>query len=88
MRGEPLRVSATEFKARCLSIFKSLESRRFTRVVVTRRGKPVAEITPPSTAPPDPWGALRGSVTIGPGVNLTAPVLKARITARRGVLHR
>ena len=38
-----LRISATEFKARCLAIFKDLEARRIRRVLVTRRGRPFAE---------------------------------------------
>lgn len=42
-----LRVSASEFKARCLAIFRDLEARRVGRVLVTRRGRPVAELTPP-----------------------------------------
>jgi hypothetical protein len=32
-----LRVSASEFKARCLVIFRDLEARRIGRVLVTRR---------------------------------------------------
>lgn len=88
MRDKSVQVSVTEFKARCLSMFKSLERRRYTRVVITRRGKPVAEITPPRAAPPDLWGALRGTVTVPPRVDLTAPVSTDRLDARRGLLHR
>jgi hypothetical protein len=35
---DALRISASEFKARCLAIFKDLEARRVARVLVTRRG--------------------------------------------------
>jgi hypothetical protein len=69
-----LQVSATEFTARCLAIFKDLEARRIGRVLVTRRGRPVAELTPPRTVLPTLWGAHRGPVEVAPGVDLTAPV--------------
>jgi antitoxin (DNA-binding transcriptional repressor) of toxin-antitoxin stability system len=88
VKDKSLRISATEFKARCLSVFKKLEKRQYTRVVVTRRGKPVAELTPPQTSPPSLWGALRGSVTIAPGVDLTAPTVEDRLDAGHGILHR
>jgi antitoxin (DNA-binding transcriptional repressor) of toxin-antitoxin stability system len=82
-------VSASEFKARCLSLFDRLASRKLRRVIVTKRGKPVAELVPPSGGVPDPWGALRGTVEIAPGVDLTAPVLdEAEFDAAKGILHR
>jgi antitoxin (DNA-binding transcriptional repressor) of toxin-antitoxin stability system len=83
-----LRVSATEFKARCLAIFKDLEARRVGRVLVTRRGRPVAELTPPRTEVPTLWGAHRGSIEVEPGTDLTAPVLDQALDAAVGVLHR
>jgi hypothetical protein len=83
-----LKVSATAFKARCLAIFKDLEARRVRRVVVTRRGRPVAELTPPRTELPTLWGAHRGSVEVAPGTDLTAPVLDDALDAAAGVLHR
>ncbi len=86
--GDVLRVSATEFKARCLAIFKDLEARRIARVLVTRRGRPVAELTPARTQLPTLWGAHRGSVEVAPGVDLTAPVVDEPLDAATGVLHR
>jgi antitoxin (DNA-binding transcriptional repressor) of toxin-antitoxin stability system len=83
-----LRVSATEFKARCLAIFKDLEARRVGRVLVTRRGRPVAELTPPRTQLPTLWGAHRGSVEVEPGTDLTAPALDEALDAAAGALHR
>jgi hypothetical protein len=83
-----LRVSATEFKARCLAIFRALEARRIGRVPVTRRGSPVAELTPPRTELPTLWGAHRGSVEVAPEIDLTAPVLDETLDAAAGVLHR
>jgi len=83
-----LEIPATEFKARCLAVFKKLERRQYLRVIVTRHGKPVAELTPPRRAPADLWGALRGSVRVPRGVDLAAPVLVESLDARRGTLHR
>ena len=37
------RVTATEFKAKCLRILDDLESRG---IVITKRGRPVARLTP------------------------------------------
>jgi hypothetical protein len=85
---EILRVSASEFKARCLAIFKDLEARRIGRVLVTRRGRPVAELTPPRTELPTLWGAHRGSVEVEAGADLTAPALDEALDAASGVLHR
>ena len=82
-----LRISATEFKAQCLAIFKELEARRLGRVVVTRRGRPVAELTPPRTELPTLWGAHRGSVEVAAGIDLTAPVVDEDLDAAAGVLH-
>jgi hypothetical protein len=83
-----LRVSVTAFKARCLAIFKDLEARRVGRVLVMRRGLPVAELTPPRRELPTLWGAHRGSVEVEPGIDLTAPVLDEPLDAAVGVLHR
>lgn len=83
-----LKVSASQFKARCLAIFKELEARRLTRVLVTRRGRPVAELTPPRVELPTLWGAHRGSVEVAPGADLTAPVVDELLDAAVGVLHR
>ena len=73
-----LEVNASEFKAKCLQIFRDLEAHRLDKVIVTRRGKPVAELRPSQTAEtgPDIWGCMRGSVLIPEGVDLTDPVLE------------
>lgn len=86
--SDVLEISATEFKARCLAIFKQLEARRYHKVVVTRRGKPVAELTAPKRDVPDLYGCMKGSVIIPPGVDLTEPVLEDIPDAERGILHR
>jgi hypothetical protein len=81
-------LSASEFKAKCLAIFDQLDGRKIDRVVVTRRGRPVAELTPPRGEVPSLWGAHRGSVSVAPGSELTEPVLDELLDAELGVLHR
>lgn len=83
-----LTIGAAAFKASCLEIFKALETRRLTRVTVTRRGRPVAELTPPVSARASLWGRHPGSVTVAPGVDLTDPVLDEPLDAELGILHR
>ena len=43
-------VSASEFKAKCLNILDRVRTREFDRVVVTKRGVPVAVLVPPAAA--------------------------------------
>jgi antitoxin (DNA-binding transcriptional repressor) of toxin-antitoxin stability system len=81
-------VSVGEFKARCLAILEDLEARRVTRVLVTQRGRPVAELTPPRTELPTLWGVHRGSVEVAPGMDLTAPVVDDAHDSEIGLLHR
>mgnify|MGYP001262103698 CR=1 FL=1 len=53
-------ITATEFKARCLSL---MERVRLTRepVLITKRGRVVAQLAPPPSEE-KPWLRLRGSV--------------------------
>ena len=71
-----LEINVTEFKAKCLTLFKELERRRYDKVVVTRRGKAIAQLTPAASEVPDLYGALKGRMIIPPGVDLTEPVLE------------
>ena len=83
-----LEINATAFKATCLEVLRALERRSYSRVVVTRRGKPIAELTPPRRTTPKLWGSLRGSIDVAPGVDLTEPVLAEPLDAARGTLVR
>jgi antitoxin (DNA-binding transcriptional repressor) of toxin-antitoxin stability system len=71
-----LEINVTDFKAKCLTVFKELEARRYEKVVVTRRGRPIAQLTPAVKEVPDLYGCMKGSVIIPPGVDLTEPVLE------------
>jgi antitoxin (DNA-binding transcriptional repressor) of toxin-antitoxin stability system len=92
MTGAPadgaLTIDADDFQARCFELLEALEAKRLTRVVVTSRGRVVAEIIPPGSEAPRLWGAMRGSVTVMPGVDLTEPVLDEPLDAELGMLHR
>lgn len=70
-----LTITASAFKARCLEIFKALECSRLARVTVTRRGRPVAQITGLALERRGLWGAHPGSAVFAPGIDPTAPVL-------------
>jgi prevent-host-death family protein len=84
-------ISASEFKAKCLEIFDRLGANEIERLVITKRGKPVAVLTPPQTmgdAIRSMHGFLRGSVVVPEDFDLTAPVLDEAFDAEEGVLHR
>jgi hypothetical protein len=83
-----IEISVTSFKATCLEVLRGLEQRRYARVVVTRRGKPVAELTAAHAALPKLWGSLRGSIDVAPDVDLTAPALTEPLDAEQGILVR
>jgi prevent-host-death family protein len=59
-----MRMSVTEFKARCTQVVREVATQPYT-VEITNRGKVVAVVSPPIAKPADPgsfWGSLRGSV--------------------------
>lgn len=70
-------VGATEFKATCLKLLDQVRDRKIPGVIVTKRGKPVAEIRPVEDEEGKPfklYGCMEGSATIPPGVDLTEPL--------------
>jgi hypothetical protein len=81
-----IKIGAKAFKATCLEVLLGLERHAYARVIVTRRGKPIAELIAPRTATPRLWGPLRGSITVAPGVDLTEPALAEPLDSERGFL--
>lgn len=84
-------IGAAEFKARCLEILDRLSARKVSRITITKRGRPVAVLTPPGDtrdAICRVHGFLRGSVVIPSGTDLTAPTTNELFDAARGRLHR
>jgi prevent-host-death family protein len=57
-------VGAAEFKAKCLAILAEVHKTK-TPVQVTRRGKPIAEVNPPSASLVQDWmGSMKGKMEI------------------------
>ena len=56
-------MSATDFKAKCLDVLDQVAERRVS-VVVTKRGKPVAQVVPILKRPKHLWGAMKGEIEI------------------------
>ncbi|HEY5724000.1 MAG TPA: prevent-host-death protein [Allosphingosinicella sp.] len=84
-------LTVTEFKAKCLDLFDRLSERRLDRVVVTRRGKTVAIVMPPSAKAEELrslHGAMAGKVVVPAGLDLTAPIFDEDFDASKGILHR
>jgi len=83
-------ISASDFKAKCLDILDRVAARELERVVITKRGRAVAVLTPPedsAEAVRRVHGFMRGSAVIPEGYDLTAPVLDEPFTAGEGNLH-
>ena len=56
-------INASEFKARCLRVLDDVQATR-TEVVITKRGKPVARLSPIGPARGSLRGAWKGMVRI------------------------
>jgi prevent-host-death family protein len=64
-------INVTAFKGQCLALIYAVAQGKTSRVVLTRHGRPVAALVPYEQALPELWGALRGSVTVPAGTDLT-----------------
>ena len=57
-------IAISEFKAKCLAILDQVQKTK-RPVRITRFGKPVAEVVPPSSIAPKDWmGFMRGKMKI------------------------
>ena len=57
-------IAISEFKAKCLALLDQVQKTK-TPILITRFGKPVAEVIPPSPAPVRDWiGSMRESMKI------------------------
>jgi antitoxin (DNA-binding transcriptional repressor) of toxin-antitoxin stability system len=65
-------INVTAFKLQWLAPIDAVAQGKADRVVLTRHGRPVAALVPCERPMPELWGALRGSVTVAPGTDLTA----------------
>lgn len=59
----PSTIPAGEFKAKCLKMLDEVAEKRET-LVITKHGKPVAQVVPIPAKRKDIVGSMKGSVTI------------------------
>ena len=90
MQHHTLEIAASEFKAKCLDLMDQLAARKLDRIVVTKRGRPVAVLSPPPT--PEEvaeafFGFMKGSVGAPKDFDFTAPVLDEPLNAAEGRLY-
>jgi len=69
-------IGVTAFKSQCLGLIDDVAQGKTERVVLLKHNRPVAAIVPIRGDEQeyfDLWGAMRGTVTVAPGVDLTDP---------------
>ncbi len=71
-RGEKT-IGVTAFKARCLALIDEVARGKTPRVLLLKHDKAVAAIVPVHDETVELWGAMKGSVKVAPGVDLTEP---------------
>lgn len=72
-----LSLGVSEFKPKSLDLIERVASGKLRRVILTKRGRPVAAVVPIDDAPPELWGALADLMEPVEGVDLTEPVGEA-----------
>lgn len=78
MPGAELTINVTEFKARSLRLLDDIARGTIDRITVTKRGKPVAIVSPSKPAGlrfEDAYGSMKDVTTLVPGVDLTESTL-------------
>lgn len=67
-------IGVTAFKSKCLGLIDDVANGKTDSIVLLKHNRPVAKIVPVDEEAGesfDLWGAMRGTVTISPGVDLT-----------------
>jgi prevent-host-death family protein len=72
-----LSLGVSAFKPKSLDLIERVASGKLRRVVLTKRGRPVAAVVPIDDTPQELWGALAGLMEPVEGVDLTEPVGEA-----------
>ncbi len=65
------RIGVTKFKAQCLGLIDAVERGKTDKVVLMKRGRPVAELRAIGAREQELWGALAGSVVVERGTPLS-----------------
>jgi len=68
-------IGVTAFKSQCLGLIDDVVKGKTGRIVLLKHNRPIAAVIPLPEADDgfDLWGAMRGTVTVAPGVDLTEP---------------
>lgn len=67
-------IGVTAFKTKCLGMIDDVAQGKTGRIVLLKHNRPVAAVVPFDAAgdeAADLWGAMRGTVTVAQGVDLT-----------------
>jgi antitoxin (DNA-binding transcriptional repressor) of toxin-antitoxin stability system len=64
-------IGVTAFKAQCLALIDEVARGKTRRVVLMKHNRAIAAIVPLEHKQVELWGAMRGSVKIAPGTDLT-----------------
>ena len=67
-------INVTAFKAQCLGLIDDVAQGKTDRIVLLKHNRPIAAVGPlggDASEAFDLWGAMRGTVTVAPGVDLT-----------------
>jgi prevent-host-death family protein len=54
---------AGKFKAQCLQLMDEVYDKHIS-ITITKHGKPIAKLVPIEESPTDPYGCLKGTLTI------------------------
>ena len=85
----PETMSVTEFKKHCLAVLSDIAAHKIDRLVITKRGKPIAEVAPAADEElPSLYGSMKGTVTIPEGVDLSEIDVDEPLDAEQGILYR
>jgi antitoxin (DNA-binding transcriptional repressor) of toxin-antitoxin stability system len=67
-------IGVTAFKTKCLGLIDQVAEGKADRIILLKHNRPVAAIVPfhdDQHGEFELWGAMRGTVTVPPGVDLT-----------------
>jgi antitoxin (DNA-binding transcriptional repressor) of toxin-antitoxin stability system len=70
-KKDEITIGVTAFKTRCLALIDEVARGKARRILLLKHNRAVAAIIPVEHRPTDLWGAMRGSVKVTAGTDLT-----------------
>ena len=64
MKKRPLTIGDTEFKAKSLELMDDVQQRKYSEIVITKRGKPHVKIVPLDQPGSPLRGSMKGTIKI------------------------